>query len=295
MPISYAHTIIRPLYPSLQQAADLLHLAQSCMERRLQRGGQRPDEIAGLNIGGGPHFYRKGWLNLEEAPGILNPRPFRLTADCRFPAVDRSIKMVYSSHCFEHLDPPTVRRVLNEARRVLADGGQLVVKLPDYEGILERWRMGDLAYFDENWALDSAVWTWPNRGVPETLDYKAAMIFCGFWNGAYGNPYTGEVHRNTSAYHGPPPVEAGCLHELLETGTPRQISLVLRQAVIDQEKDFTFNHQNAWDRGEFKALLAETGFGVVADDPFLIMARNSAIPGICKMMNISMYFQAEKS
>lgn len=294
MPIPYAHTMIRPLYPSLQQAADLLRLAQSFLERRLQRGGQRPDEVACLNIGGGPHFSRKGWLNLEEAPGILNPRPFRLTADCHFPAVDRSIKTVYSSHCFEHLDPTTLSRVLNEARRVLADGGRLVIKLPDYEGILARWRMGDLAYFDENWALDSAVWTWPNRGVPETLDNKAAMIFCGFWNRAYGNPYSGEVHRNASAYHGPPLVEAGFLHDLLETGTPRQISQVLRQAAMDREKEFTFNHQNAWDREEFKTLLAETGFRIVSDDPFLIMAHNRAIPGIRKMAPISMYFQAEK-
>ena len=229
-----------------------------------------------LEIGGGG-VNHPGWLNLDAANG------FALTPACKFPLSEADI--VYSSHCLEHLDDATVDRVLSEARYVCK--GNLVLKLPDFEQVLERWRAGDERYFD-GWG-QAGVWpTWKNLGVPVNIDSKAAMIFCGWWNDAYGDEFGGRRNPNApGAYHGP--VQASTTKLLLQCHSPKGIADAFRILV---KPEWHLNHQNAWSRAELCALLLRHGFHVETMDADKIIERFPQIPGIARQRAISMYAQA---
>lgn len=247
-----------------------------------------------INIAGGPNFHAHQWLNLEVVQSKFNPKPFELSPDCQFPVAEGSIHTVYTSHCLEHLDVPTVFRVLAEVYRVLKSDGRLIIKIPDFDEVLERWQKRDATFFDERWDYKSATYTWNSRQIPDCLDYRAAMLFCGFWNEEYGDHYSGKILQNEFAYHGPPVVRIEFLQNLMKNHTPSQISAELREVVLKNEKGFTFNHQNAWSRQEFETLLIQTGFRIKSFDKEFIIANCKYIPGMNAMKDQSIYCLAEK-
>ena len=51
----------------------------------------------------------------------------------KIPLPDKSVKVLYSSHMFEHLAPDEAVKFLNEARRVLSDDGVIRIVIPDLE------------------------------------------------------------------------------------------------------------------------------------------------------------------
>ena len=237
-----------------------------------------------LEIGGGS-VNHPGWVNLDARNG------FALTPACTFPISEADI--VYSSHCLEHLDDATVDRVLSEARYVCK--GHLVLKLPDFEQVLERWRAGDERYFDQ-WG-QAGVWpTWKNMGVPVNIDSKAAMIFCGWWNDAYGDEFGKRTPDAPGAYHGPVKLPRG-FYEALETALvfgPHWLAQGMKRAAPEGAH---FNHQNAWSRAELRSLLLRHGFHVETMDADKIIERfmhipginRIHIPGIARQRGISMY------
>lgn len=248
-----------------------------------------------INLGGGPGFNGEGWLNLEEVQSKLNPKPFRLTPDCEIPVVKGSIRTVYASHCLEHLNMPTVFQILTEIYRVLKSDGNLLIKMPDFDKVLARWKNGDASFFnDKDWDYKSITHTWKQRQIRDCLDYRAAAIFCSFWNEEYGDHYSGQVQQNESAYHGPPVVGVGFLQNLMKNGTPCQISAELRKVVLKNEKNFKFNHQNAWSRQELETLLMQTGFRIKSFDKEFIIANSKYVPDINAMKEQSIYCWAEK-
>lgn len=249
-----------------------------------------------LNIGGGPRFCKIGWYNLDAETGPTNPVPFKLSPDCRFPIPDLSLRLVYNSHNLEHLEPETVKQVLQETSRVLKKDGDLVIKMPDFEKVLEAWKQNDREFF-EKWGIENIIHTWEIRGIPDTIDYRTAMIFCGFWNKEFGSHFALQknAHHHPKAYHGPPAVDKEFLEVLFSNNSPSCIAARLRQFVINTEKDFCFNHQNAWSRKELKEQLARAGFYVETfnrDD--IVSKYYSIIPAIDSMKEISMYCMARK-
>jgi SAM-dependent methyltransferase len=242
-----------------------------------------------LNIGGGPEFVQFRWLNLDGATGPANPSPFRFDAACRFPLRDRAIRTVYTSHCLEHLDDPTVERVLSEAARVLAPSGRLVVKIPDFDRALACWRAGDATFFDDDrWGLRRLTSLWTRRGVPDTLDARASMVFCGFWNDEYGDHFSAR-RQDERAYHGPAVVDSASLRHVIDTLSPHQISALLREHVVRHESSYHFNHQNAWSRDELRQLLEGAGFEIQSFSADDVIAAASDIPGITTALTESLY------
>ena len=242
-----------------------------------------------LNVGGGSEFSHYRWLNLDGAPGPANPSPFRFDAACRFPLRDGAVQTVYSSHCLEHLDDETVARVLSEARRVLAAGGRLVVKIPDFDRALACWRSGDDSFFDaDRWGLRRLVSLWPRRGVEDTLDARASMVFCGFWNDEYGDHFS-DRREDERAYHGPVVMPAGDLRALATAASPHEIAATLRARVVRDQPTYHFNHQNAWSRDELRGVLERAGFEVQSFDEEAVIAAALDIPGITNARPESMY------
>jgi SAM-dependent methyltransferase len=243
-----------------------------------------------LNVGGGPTFAHARWLNLEGAAGIANPRPFHLSPSCTFPVRDRAVSTVYTSHCIEHLDDDTVARVMSEARRVIRANGRLVVKIPDFEMVVDRWRARDETYFtDDQWGYRRLTRTWASRGVRDTLDYRAAMIFCGVWNAAYGDHFSGSRGEGTTAYHGPVPVSEDVLLRLRDERSPHVIAQALRSAALQVSEQWSFNHQNAWSRTELAGVLETAGFEVTTFEPDAVIAAAGDIPGITTARSESLY------
>ena len=236
-------------------------------------------EARNVNIGGGKNFHFAGWQNFDAEPGPLNPWPVEFSPSITLPVAAGSARIVYSSHCLEHLDDDTVARLLSEAQRILRTDGALVLKLPDFEQVLERWRAGDEAYFDL-WGMQKVIRTWASRGIEPSIDAKAAFIFCGWWNEAYGHEF-GERHPEAEgAFHGPA--------DILRQGDVSPHAISARMKPFAEGR---FNHQNAWSRSELRSVVEDAGFEVLSQDPAEIIPLFD-IPRLGFQRQISQYLLA---
>ena len=89
-----------------------------------------------LNLGSGDAPL-PGFTNVDalaDAPGV------DVVADLRqpLPFDDGAAELIYASHVLEHLPYPEVPRILADWRRVLRDGGRLLVAVPDLDVIAEQ-------------------------------------------------------------------------------------------------------------------------------------------------------------
>lgn len=256
-----------------------------------------------LNVGGGAYFVGFRWLNLEGIKSIANPYPFQFNPSCKFPVKDKSIQTVYSSHALEHLSPDTVNRVLQESFRVLEPGGRLIIKLPDFEKILKSWNARDESFFGEDWGFNSVTPTWKSRNIPDTLEYRAAMVFCGFWNDEFGHHFSkvysgsglnSEAPPAEGAYHGPPVTTIEKLNQIRAYSSPKLVANELRKIVIETEPNYHFNHQSAWSRDELSKLVESHGFNVKTTNSDQVLKFCADVKDVYNSLNISMYLLAFK-
>ncbi len=252
-------------------------------------------QITGVNVGGGPNWGCGGWINLEEVTSPGNPHSFLLFPNCHFPIENDAVQTVYTSHAIEHLNLPTVYRVLSESHRVLEKGGNLIIKIPDYDMALDFWRRQDDGFFGSGWNIQSVTYSWASRGTYDCLDYRAAMIFCSFFNDAFGNPFGGAPSPDPeNSYFGPPVVDIPYLRELIQDRSPSQITKELRKKIQGNEKNYHFCHQSAWSREELKTMLNAFGFEIVSFDPSEIIRTFETISGIHDMTTMSTFCWAKK-
>ena len=244
--------------------------------------------LSNLNIGGGPFFKSPGWVNLDGALSQENPYPFLFSKSCTFPIPSGVVNTVYSSHCLEHLDDSSVNRILWEVKRVLNKSGKFVLKLPDFEETLRSWADGNAGYFTK-WGIEDLTKVWEANGVEDTITNRASMIFCGYWNQAYGDHFSKKLTHKLDAYHGPAIIKKEFADNLLETLSCHQISRRLVDFVNNSNENHTFNHQNAWSKVELSDLLRMNGFHIESFDANEICEKYSAIPGIGDMRDISIY------
>ena len=253
------------------------------------------NHLARLNLGGGSTFHHPGWVNLEAVASASNPFPFSFSRTCVFPLPSSVVQLVYSSHCLGRLDDQTVEHVLREARRVLSPKGYLLLKSPDFELVKQAWRTNDSSFFRDQWGLESVIPTWQERSVEDNIDNRAAMIFCGFWNKVYGDHFARRINFSKGGYHGPPVVPHGRVAAMLSNLSSHNIAKELSDLVRAEELDYTFNHQNAWDKADLEELLIRTGFTVKTFGASDICRIYSDIPKIMEMREISMYCVATPS
>ena len=243
-----------------------------------------------LNIGGGKREF-KGWLNLDS----IAHSPFYFKLDNKFPLKDNSQELVYSSHALEHIPQDVVDYILDETYRVLDGYKDFVIKIPDFDRVLQHWRAGNDEFFDKHWGLKKIIPTWKSKEVPDTIDYRCSMIFCGIWNNAYGDHFAKKIKEHPDAYHGPVPMPLLELKDLLSTGNPSLISSTLRAEALKQG-DITFNHQTSWGKKEFADLLRSHKFFVrTYMDTKAILKEYSFIPGIKEMEEISLFVSCYKT
>lgn len=141
----------------LERIADALIRASGWWLRKRQ---VRPDVPAKVNLGSGPTCVAPGWLNIDASSHVWLrwlPLPLLRLAlrgtevptasaetlksesfvfhDLRYgiPLPDNSACAIYTSHMLEHLPDAVAQRILNEAHRVLIDGGILRVVVPEVQ------------------------------------------------------------------------------------------------------------------------------------------------------------------
>lgn len=128
------------------------------------------------------------------------------------------------------------------------------------------------------------------HGVEPDIAACSAMVFCGFWNRAYGDVFSRNVVREAGGYHGPPRLPAETLAKILDNGTsPHFIAAMLRSEVQRREPDYVFNHQHARSREEFIDLAKTYGFTLVAAD-HSIASPFDHIPTITDMHSVSDHY-----
>lgn len=121
-----------------------------------------------LNVGCGQHRAPSPWLNLDVHHDELH-RPDLITDPLEpFPFEDGTADRIYLGHVLEHVKLDDIPWFLNEAKRTLADGGELLAVGPDVFRVIEGWKAGR-----EPWELvQSAL---EHADYPGTTDWPQAQ------------------------------------------------------------------------------------------------------------------------
>jgi hypothetical protein len=178
--------------------------------------------------------------------------------------------------------------------RMGASNSLFVLKIPDFDYFLEQYRAGSSTLMNDK-GPEAVLWTWEGRTEDVVLN-RVAMMFCGYWNKAYGDHFSEEINTSQNAYHGPPIVPLEKLKEIFDTYPPRYIAKTLRDFAKSDPEFHRFNHQNAWGRSEMKQFLRENGFRLITTNTQLIVQRfRCEIPDLDDLQQPwSAYYLAEK-
>lgn len=264
-------------------------------EINLHTENLRRSGVVNINIGGGVNFNYSGWVNYDEFSSAPKSR-IKFSNKVKLPYPSGQAETVYSSHCFEHLDDETVDNLLRESHKTLKPGGRLVVKLPDFDRILQELNRN---YRSEIlnpyiWGLENLVSTWDLEQGDRLEERVAAMIFCGYWI-SKGNIFSGLKHQAT--YHGPARISAERNRRILNGGhTPHWISKLYVNEVLKNYdlSNIGFNHRNAWGKAEFISLVESTGFEFIKSSNTVLECWRS-IPTINEMSSISVYYEFKRT
>ena len=91
-----------------------------------------------LEIGSGRKYGTDGWVTMDVELEC------DLHADLRggIPFPDSTVSRIYSSHLFEHLTYPDGQRLMMEARRVLTEGGEFSICVPNARLYIDAYTSG---------------------------------------------------------------------------------------------------------------------------------------------------------
>jgi len=248
--------------------------------------------IKKINLGSGKKCW-VGWRCFD-ALEYKTVETLRFSENSRLPDNVDNIELFYSSHNLEHLNDETVDNLIQQIYQKLAKSGNFLLKMPDFEFILNAYRNGTLTEINDTGVLDT-LHTWCNKNVLPTIENKISMVFCGYMNKAYGNHFESERKVLDSPYHGPSLMSHDNLEHILKNESIRNISKILNaQAILDE--DFgQFNHQNAWSRSDIKLMLASHGFRVISEDKNEISRKfRYVVPDIDTSFDSSMYLLFKK-
>ena len=242
-----------------------------------------------VNIGSGIRNW-DNWICFDE---ITHEGVTRISFDSEvdLPLSDESVDLFYTSHCIEHLDDFTLIRLLEEIKRCGTEGASLVIKIPNYDYFMNCFDL-NLSTAMHGKGVESVIHTWAGR-LNDTLKNRIAMMFCGYWNRAYGDHFVNKINNTPDAYHGPPILREDELAEIFESRSPRQIANRLREHALRDPEFHRFNHQNAWGAEEMVDFLESHGFQVLSKNSHFIIQRfRGVIPDIDSMSTWSSFFLA---
>ncbi len=252
-----------------------------------------PCEPRFINVGGGYFFHYDNWLNLESSGSYLYP--FQLTAACRFPPADKSIELVYSSHCFEHLESLVIDRVMQESERCLVDGGKMLIVLPDFDSVFNAWKTNlessDILSMD-NWNFKNLVGPWARYGVQNSRENRALCILASIDLSARSTLF--ETNPNIEDYIGPVILTDEELTHVRKADGPGEATKRMIRIAGKKYPDAVFIHQSSWSTDEFVHYVASFGFRCVSTCKSQLLNEYEWIPLVEKIQDLSNYYLFEK-
>lgn len=245
-----------------------------------------------LNVGSGKRDWL-GWNLVDEVNG-LNIRNIKFSQDSDLPFKTSSQKLIYSSHFFEHTSPSQLSKVLSEIYRVMSPNGLFIIKLPNWDKVLDTYFSKDFNYI-ESFPFGDLPQSWPLHAVENNIENKMSMIFAGYFTKHYGDYFINNNSGSTiKGYHGPAKINLEELIQIFKSRDPNKISNML-SSIIKKDPDFyRFNHQQAWSKNQFESLLNLSGFRLLSADQSLIRYAYRNIADFESMKNISNYYFVNK-
>lgn len=96
-----------------------------------------------LNVGCGTH-YADGWVNVDVVANDSTHPDLVVPRDAPLPFPDGSCVRIYLGHVLEHVRWDRVLGFLADVRRLLVDGGELLVTGPDVRRTLNLWKLNQV-------------------------------------------------------------------------------------------------------------------------------------------------------
>lgn len=149
LPEAAAHAIAFGSSAILDRANKYKHEQQ---KRRIVQNYS--DDERYLNVGGGA-FVKNNWRVLDyysefyDYDEVFIDFNVNLEDRERWPIERGSYDIVYSSHTLEHLTDGSMRKVLDESKRILKPGGVLRINVPDIDLALHHYERGTMSEFNE--------------------------------------------------------------------------------------------------------------------------------------------------
>ncbi len=149
-----------------------------------------------LNIGSSL-FARKNWRVLDYAnptsgygakdtfDNALLDYNVDLTTCPKLPIEDRSVDLLFTAHCLEHIGDRATRNVFREARRILKEGGVFRVVVPDAALAYAAYKNCDINWFERmykdgkhaDWSLEEHLaFVIACRGIPARMQKDVHIL-----------------------------------------------------------------------------------------------------------------------
>jgi len=211
----------------------------------------------GVNLGGG-NWQKLGWVNIDFRHGGLYRAGRYLDQTSRLPFKDGSLRYVFSSHFFEHIDDRTAGNLLNESYRVLFKNGFLRITIPDFDLVFKKYKEKDDVFFDSgSWGMSMRYGNWLDNGVAPVLENKLAYAFCGYSNKDDKGLFP-EWKYIKGYYCGPPKLPVEEIRSKAEGLSIHEFGRWLLSAVPEEHYDL--GHINCYDEEKLFKMLEVAGF-----------------------------------
>lgn len=146
-----------------------------------------------VNIGGG-NFQHKDWLNLDYPfESMARKRDFNLIdiphnlMDMRpIPLADKSVDVIYSEHCIEHITHEAVEYMISDCYRMLKDGGHLKISCPDANKLFDMYSNDKdklKRTVKQDWSAEHTLVDWVATPVRRVLNTKEIRVLIEANNG----------------------------------------------------------------------------------------------------------------
>lgn len=201
--------------------------------------------IYGVNLGAGSGWKAPHWHGIDKIDGDF------LDAKSVFPFDDDSIRWIYSSHFFEHVDDDTADNLFAESYRILKPGGILRIVVPDFGLFIQKYKEND-----ENWYRNiikaKARDDWSKYGVTDCL---SNLLLHWVANHDFNGP--------KGFYRGPPigMSEDDVRHKATTCDTEEFCEWA--QGLIPDDPRVLGNHINWWNVEKFQIFFKVVGFRTI--------------------------------
>lgn len=212
--------------------------------------------IDGLNIGGG-NFQKENWMNFDIRYSNLKKGQFLfdLSKKIKFPLEDNSLSYVYTSHCLEHLQDDVVDYILHESYRILKPGGRILIKLPDFEGVVDAYRNKDYTFFANRWAIESLEELMSSHNIEINLKTYMLLIFASYRDFGSSSVYG---DKSIGKFIGPPNITKEEVDYALDTMSIKDFSKFAVNKIPKFAHDVI--HLNAFTPYELQKRMERKGF-----------------------------------